>query len=306
MESAESIIAENDGVGEWENHETDEADERVSYPRFEGATDPSDLYLSRKGSGVWDTDVEMVSAWLDAPRNIVGAVLAVGEPGVGKTAMLEAVATHRNQPMTTVVCTPDHTKDSLFLRFVGEGNGDDGSPYTLGVIPFAAKHGHILYMDEFLLLPDGTKPIVYPLADGRAYLPEGNVDGSPLEVHPDFRLVLSSNPMVRGASLPEPIGSRCAGTTITVETDEALLRDLGIEDDLIAAWKALGTANLWRPAIREMRVANYWLDVSPEQAVAAFVPEHCPETMRNAVVQTVLSFIDGGNIRVEDGRVVVR
>lgn len=309
-EDLDAIIEENGGVGEWETTEGSEAGAipRWLFPRFDGAEDTADMYLSRTGIGPYDTDVETIAAWLAAPRNIVGATLLLGEPGTGKTALIEAAVTHAERGMTTVVCTPDHTKDSLFLRFVGEGKGDalgDGqpSPYTLGPVPHAAKHGRTLYMDEFMLLVDGVKPLVYPLADGRRFLPEGNVDGSALEVHPDFRLILSSNPMVRGASLPEPVASRCASTTLTVETTAAMLRDLAIDESVVAAWEALGTAGLWRPQIREMRLADYWLSVDAGQSVSAFLPEHCPESQREPIRNTVVSFL-GGSVR-KDGRLVV-
>lgn len=320
IESAIEIIDENDGIGEWEEPTPETAVERWSFPRFTpplnkkgkpdvSLMDAADMYLSRAGVGAYDTDVETLVGWLDAPRNIVGAILLLGEPGTGKTALIEAAVTHAERSLTTVVCTPDHTKDSLFLRFVGEGRGDvdsngNATPYTLGPIPYAAKHGHTLYMDEFMLLVDGVKPLVYPLADGRRFLPEGNVDGSALEVHPDFRLVLSSNPMVRGASLPEPVGSRCASTTLTVETDASMLVDLGIDESIIAAWQALGVAHLWRPQIRELRLADYWLPVDTTQAASAFLPEHCPESQRKQVKEIVVSFI-GGDLR-EDGRLVVK
>lgn len=308
IESALSIIEENGGTGSWEGSEKAPID-RWQFPRFTGATDPGDMYLSRTGIGPHDTDVETLVAWLDAPRNMVGAILLLSEPGTGKTALIEAAVTHADRTLTTHLCTPDDTRDGLFLRFVGENHGDPDSngnptPYTLGPIPFAAKHGHVLYMDEFMLLPDGVKPVTYPLSDGRRFLPGGNVDGSDLEVHPDFRLVLSSNPLVRGASLPEPIGSRCASTTLTIETSAEMLRDLSIDDSIVAAWEGLGTAGLWRPQIREMRLADYWMPVDVSQAVSAFVPEHCPESQREAVHQMVVGYL-GGNLR-PDGRLVVR
>lgn len=311
------IIKENGGDGEWEEADSPDTGptKRWLFPRFPGATDDADQYLTRTGLGPYDTDVETLAAWLSAPRNIVGATLLLGEPGTGKTALIEAATTHMldddatESNLVTVVCTPDHTKDSLFLRFVGEGKGDlmengEASPYTLGPVPYAAKHGKILYMDEVMLLMDGVKPLLYPLADGRRFLPEGNVDGSALEIHPDFRLVLSSNPMVRGASLPEPIGSRCASTTLTVETDADMLRDLAIDESIVQAWEMLGSSNLWRPQIREMRLADYWLGVDPAQSVSAFVPEHCPESQRKAVTEAAVACI-GGQIR-EDGRLVVK
>jgi hypothetical protein len=311
IESALDIIEANGGAGDWEEATGDNDAGQVQrwlFPRYLGAEDPADMYLSRSGLGPYDTDVETVGAWLAAPRNMVGAVLLLGEPGTGKTALIEAAITHADRTMTTVVCTPDHTKDSLFLRFVGEGNGDDGrdgkpTPYTLGAVPYAAKHGHTLYMDEVMMLVDGVKPLLYPLADGRRFLPEGNVDGSPLEIHEDFRLILSSNPMVRGASLPEPVGSRCASTTLTVDTSPAMLRDLAIDESVVQAWEALGTAGLWRPQIREMRLADYWLSIDPAQSVSAFLPEHCPESQREQIKNTVVSFL-GGQVR-NDGRLVV-
>ena len=302
----DALINANGGEGEFESGSV----ERWPFPRYEGADekdkkgnykDPGAIYLSRPGIA-HDTDVETLAAWLEAPRDVVGAILLEGEPGTGKTALTEAAVTLVGRPMTTVVCTPDHTKDSLMRKFVGEGKGDKfevggkekRSPYTLGPLPYAAKHGHVLYLDEFRLLLDGVKPITYSLTDGRKFLPEGNVDGSALEIHPDFRVIYSSNPGVRGASLPEPIASRCAGTTLRVETSAALLRDLGIEDLLVEAWKNLKTEKLWAPQVREMRAAHYWLSVSPHQALAAMVPEHCPESQREAVAKVVAPYIING------------
>lgn len=304
IESAFQIIGENGGVGEWEDGgETDSTTPRWLFPRFEGAEDDADMYMSRAGIGPYDTDVETLAAWLAAPRNIVGPPLLLGEPGTGKTALVEAACTHAERELLTVVCTPDHTKDSLFLRFVGEGHGENGTPYVKGPIPEACATGKTLYLDEYMLLVDGVKPLTYPLADGRRFLPEGNVDGSPLEIHPDFRLIVSSNPLVRGASLPEPVASRSASVTLTVETDAAMLRDLNIDDSVVSAWESLGAQGLWRPQIRELRMADYWLSIDATQAASAFLPEHCPESQRKAVRDVVVSFL-GGNLR-EDGRLVV-
>lgn len=338
LEDALSIITENGGIGEWESapDPTSQPTPRWLFPRFDGAEvigtcdreteeddevshdgihvqheecgetftpDPGNMYLSRSGIGPYDTDVETLCAWMAAPRTVVGLILLLGEPGGGKTALIEAAVCHADRELTTHVCTPDDTRESLFLRFVGEGNGDDGTPFVMGPVPHAAKHGHVLYMDEFLLLPDGVKPVFYELSDGRRFLSGGNTDGSALEVHPDFRLVVSSNPLVRGASLPEPIGSRAASTTITVETSASMLRDLGIDEAIIDAWETLGNANLWRPQIREMRAADYWLNVDPTQAASAFVPPHCPESQREAVRNIVVASL-GGSLRT-DGRLVV-
>lgn len=350
----EEIIAANGGLGEFEEDSEGGLIQRWEFPRFAGAdalgrctvtktitsddgeeeerlvhphthkkskackstwqVDKGNLYLSRTGIGPNDTDVETIVSWLQAPRNLVGFILLLSLPGTGKTALIEAAATHlayvtgQAREMMTVLCTPDHTKDSLLLRFVGEGHGDllpngERSPFTLGPLAYAAKHGLIFYADEFMLLEDGVKPIFYSLADGRRFLPEGNVDGSPLEIHEDFRLVISSNPLVRGASLPEPMASRAASTTLTIETNAAMLRDLGIDEAIVSAWEALGAQALWRPQIREMRLANYWMDIDVDQAVSAFLPEHCPESERKDIRTTVVSYL-GGSIR-EDGRLVV-
>lgn len=337
LDDLEGLIEQNGGTGEWETRPEDREINRWLFPRFEGAEtwgtcstkgkahtgvheetdtcksfdpDSGGLYMSRDGIGDHDSDVETIAAWLDAPRTIVGAVFLRGEPGTGKTALVEAAVTYADRELTTIVCTPDHTKDSLFLRFVGEGNGDvgrDGSktPFTLGSLPYAVKHGHTLYLDEFMLLVDGLKPIIYSLADGRRFLPEGNVDGSALEIHPNFRLILSSNPDVRGASLPEPVGSRCAGTTLTIDTSAEMLRDLGIDDSLVAAWETLGNSGLWRPQIRELRVADYWMNVDLAQAISAMIPEHCPESQREQVRDTVMALVGTAPINT-DGRLIVK
>lgn len=341
VDSAEALINANGGAGDYEEGAQPTPMQRWHFPRFPGAdtlgtcntkraghdgnhqkagkdstfgackkfqVDKGNMYLSRAGIGPNDTDVETLVSWLDLPRNLVGFILLLSEPGTGKTALIEAAVTHAERELTTMLCTPDHTKDSLLLRFVGEEHGDllpngERSPFTLGPLAHAAKYGHTFYGDEWMLLEDGVKPIFYSLADGRRYLPEGNVDGSPLEIHEDFRLVISSNPLVRGASLPEPMASRAASTTLTIETDAQMLRDLGIADDVVGAWEGLGAENLWRPQIREMRLADYWLPIDLDQAVSAFLPEHCPESQRKAVRDLVVTYL-GGDIR-EDGRLVV-
>lgn len=310
IESALEIIEDNGGLGEWEGGlDPDEPEvERWSFPRYPGAEDPADQYLSRTGIGPYDTDVETVAAWLAAPRNIVGGVMLLGHPGTGKSALAQAACTHADRTMALITATPDHTKDSLFLKFVGEGNGEpdrggNPTPFVKGPIPHAAEHGHTLIIDEMMMFVDGVKPLLYPLLDGSPFLPEGNVDGSALAIHPDFRMIVTSNPTVRGASLPEPIASRFASTTLTVETSETMLRDLGIDEAIVQAWVALGVQGLWQPQIREMRLADYWLNLDATQAASAFVPEHCPETQRKDVRDVAVSHI-GGDLR-EDGRLVV-
>lgn len=297
-----------------EQMELNKKGDSVSCPKhkkYKLPMDPADMYLSRTGIGKHDSDVETLVAWMNAPRNIVGLILLLSDPGTGKTMLIESAVTHAERELMTVLCTPDHTKDSLFLRFVGEDHGDflpngQRSPYTLGPIPYAAKHGLVLYLDEGLMLEDGVKPLIYSLSDGRPYLPEGNVDGSPLEIHKDFRLVMSANPIVRGASLPEPLASRAASTTLTIETSEDMLRDLDIDESIVAAWVALGQQNLWRPQIRELRLAHHWLPIDATQAVSAFIPEHCPESQRNAVRDIVVGFLGTSSIMRHDGRLVVQ
>lgn len=343
IESSLEIIESNNGFGEWEaDYLTDEEETEVPrwyFPRFPGAEnvgtcdnpkhgaegtvharvtegkktercaefapDPGNMYLSRSGLGPYDSDVETVAGWLAAPRNIVGGVMLLGEPGSGKTALIEAACTHADRRVITHLCTPDDTRESLMLRFVGEGNGEGGTPFVKGPVAKAAEIGAVLYADEFMLLPDGVKPVFYELSDGRAFLSGGQIDGSALPVHPDFRLVVSSNPAVRGASLPEPIGSRFASTTLTVETSAEMLRALNIDEAIVAAWEALAVAGLVQPQVREMRAADYWLEVNPAQAISAFLGEHYPESQREAARNTLTNYIGGGSHMRSDGRLVV-
>src|ERR1700751_3091236 len=257
IEDALAIIGEHGGIGEWEA-DASKTIERWLFPRYtpkcltcgepmtqddesalwackEARTkrslhthdfemDMGDMYLSRAGLGKYDTDVETVAGWLDAPRNRVGGILLLGEPGTGKSALAQAACTLAGREITYITATPDDTKDSLFLRFVGEGHGEDGTPFVMGQLPHACKTGKVLVVDEYMLWPDAIKPISYNLMDGSHYLPGGNVDGSALEIHPDFRIIITSNPQVRGASLPEPIGSRPPAPTTPRATRASLLR----------------------------------------------------------------------------------
>lgn len=330
IESAFEIIDANGGSGTWEGGEGDLTVERYEFPRFPGAEkigtckakadthkgvhtetksckqfkpDGGNMYLSRSGIGPYDSDVETVDAWLDAPRNIVGGVLLLGNPGTGKTALLEAAATYGNRTLTTHLCTPDDTRESLTKVFVGEGKGEKGTPFLYGPLARAVREGHLFYADEFMLTPDGVKPVYYELTDGRHVLSGGDVDGTDLVVHPNFRFVASSNPSVRGASLPEPVASRFASTTLTVETSASMLRDMMIDESIVGAWEALRTQGLWHPEIRELRLADYWLSLDVTQACSALIPEHCPESQRPEVRDLIVGFL-GGDLRA-DGRLVV-
>lgn len=302
IEDALSIIEDNGGTGEWEETPSEDVP-RWLFPRFIGAEDNADMYLSRSGLGPYDTDVETVAAWLDAPRNIVGGVMLLGEPGTGKTALAQAACTHAERDYLMLTATPDDTKDSLRMRFVGEGKGEDGTAFVKASLVRAAEQGMTAIVDEFMLYVDGVKPLFYPLLDGSHWFPEANLDGTDMAINPGFRMIVTANPQVRGASLPEPIASRFASTTVTVETGAAMLRDLAIDEAVVAAWEALGTAGLWRPQIRELRLADYWLGIDPAQAVSAFLPEHCPESQRKQVRDTVIANL-GGQVR-DDGRLVV-
>lgn len=94
IQNAFDIIDENGGLGSWEEGTQTSSAERWEFPRFPGADklgkcstkahgvkgnheeiksckgwapDGATLYLSRSGLGPYDSDVETICAWLDAP-----------------------------------------------------------------------------------------------------------------------------------------------------------------------------------------------------------------------------------------------
>ncbi len=181
--------------------------------------------------------------------------LLLGEPGVGKTALFQAAFPDSENEI-------GHSKltawDMLWRpRPMPDGTIEfDPSPLTRAVM-----HGKPFYFDEIMRCSEDALTPLYSAMDGRGFIIGGNLDGTDLPVKEGFTVIAASNPLVRGAFLPDAIASRFH--IIDVQVSEELLVKLGLHDRLMTAWRNLSSqegGDVWRPSVREMLAAQEFID----------------------------------------------
>lgn len=217
-------------------------------------------YLTRSIGG-YDNDVEALQALGNDGKH----VLLLGEPGCGKTALLQIAHPDAENEI-------GHSKMTAWDMLWRPRPLPDGSiEYDPSPLTRAAMGGHAFYLDELMRMNEEALTPLFSAMDGRGFIVGGNLDGTDLPVKKGFKVIGASNPLVRGAFLPDAIASRFH--ILNVETSEDLLVRMGLDERLLVTWRNLSAMNggeSWRPSIREMLSAQSFIDAGnlPQAAYA--------------------------------------
>jgi nitric oxide reductase NorQ protein len=147
-----------------------------------------------------DRLVERVGKYIDLND---ATICLTGPPGTGKTTLLESLAAQRGRKLLTAIASdllPSDLVGSFRLRSAN-------TVFVPGLLCRAVKHGHWFYLDEVLAADSAVLNVLHSLIDHRRslFIP---IINRTLKAHPDFRLVLSYNPVKNGVDLPRPFRDR--------------------------------------------------------------------------------------------------
>lgn len=210
-------------------------------------------------------------------------ILLLGEPGCGKTALHQVAFPDSENEI-------GHHKLTAWDMLWRPRPLPDGSiQYDPSPLTRAVQNGRPFYMDEIMRSSEDALTPLFSAMDGRGFIVGGNLDGTDMPVKPGFVVIGASNPLVRGAFLPDAIASRFH--IITVETSEDLLVRMGLDERLLVAWKnlsGLDGGERWRPSIREMLAAQSFINAgNMNQAAYALTGWRVPARDRETVSDVV-------------------
>lgn len=226
-------------------------------------------------------------------------VLLLGEPGCGKSALLRVAHPkaqneigHSKLTAWDMLWRPRPMPDGTIIF--------DPSPLNRAV-----TNGLPFYFDEIMRSSEDALTPLFSAMDGTGFIIGGNLDGTDLPVKKGFTVIGASNPLVRGAFLPDAIASRFH--ILTVETSENLLERLELDERLLVAWRNLSGRDggeMWRPSIREMLSAQSFIDAGNlPQAAFALTGWRIPARDRSVVAGIIAPLF---GVRVSDLGGVIR
>lgn len=235
-------------------------------------------YFSRAMGG-YDDDVLGIRALAKKGKHVV----LLGEPGCGKTALIQAAFPEAENDI-------GHSKLTAWDMLWRPRPMPDGSIiFDPSPLTRAVQKGVPFYFDEIMRASEDSLTPLFSAMDGRGFIVGGNIDGTDMPITPGFVVIAASNPLVRGAFMPDAITSRFH--ILTMETSEELLVRMGLDERLLVAWRNLSSmdgGDSWRPSIREMLAAQSFIDDgNMPQAAYALTGWRVPARDRETVASVV-------------------
>lgn len=166
-------------------------DEVVNLNAYIPAPTVAQRYVNRKIHGVWDARL------LDRAMAEKINVLLMGDTGSGKTMVGEAYASKREMLYYSLPCDVSIDPTALFGKMQptdvpGKFEWQDG-PVTQVV-----RRGGVLNISEINFMPPKIAASLYPLLDGRRYVPLLGHKGEVVRAHEDLLVIADMNPGYRG------------------------------------------------------------------------------------------------------------
>jgi MoxR-like ATPase len=121
-------------------------------------------------------------------------VLLVGPSGCGKTHAVHALAYELQRPLVTIQggegATPEHL---IGYREIRNVNGVPVTTWVDGLIPYAMRHGAMLYIDEPNAFPDGIRFYLFSAMDFRREITLAENGGEVVHAAPGFTVIGAMN-----------------------------------------------------------------------------------------------------------------
>lgn len=114
-----------------------------------------------------------------------------GHAGTGKSTMWEQVCAHTNRAMIRV----QHTVNTEEAHILGQRIAKDGeTPFELGPLPLAMKHGMVYLADEYDFGLPSVLSVYQPVLEGKPLvIKEADPENRVIVPHPNFRIVGNGN-----------------------------------------------------------------------------------------------------------------
>lgn len=151
----------------------------------------AEKYQHRTLYGVQDFDL------LDAARRNHDNVLLMGDTGSGKTMVGAAYAADRGNWYYSLPCDVSIDPTALFGK-MSPTETPGKFEWLDGPVTQIVRTGGVLNISEINFMPPKIAASLYPLLDGRRYVPLLGHKGEVVHAHPDLLVIADMNPNYRG------------------------------------------------------------------------------------------------------------